>query len=241
MPIEIVCPSGLTGKIRGLKAREADMLADKQAAAKGTNIEDVLRNCWLETIDPGVYAAGLPSWNKVLYCDRYYTLFQVSRTTFGDAYPFDVQCTNPRCGEPIEWEVQLSALPLKPLPEASRVAIKAGQNRFETAAAGRKVWFRLLDGQAEKDLAELMRANPKKQIVTAAAGRIVEIEGLHFNDRFDFVEDLELEELQFLMDRFDAADGGLETKLQVSCKCNWRSIVDLPLEGLLVRRRRKAA
>lgn len=237
MPIEIVCPSGLAGKLRGLKAREADMLADKQAAAKGTNIEEVLRNCWLETTDPGVYPSANLNWGRVLYCDRYFALFQVSKATFGDSYPFDVQCANPRCGEPVQWEVQLSQLPLKPLPEKSRAAIKAGTNRFETSIGGKKVFFCLLDGQGEKEMAELLRANPKRQIVTAAAGRIIEIEGTHLNDRFSFVEDLELADLQTLLERFDEADGGLETKIQVTCKCNWRSVVDLPLEGLLARRR----
>jgi len=244
MPKNIVCPSGLAGTIRGLKAKEADMLADRQAAAKGTNIEDVLRNCWLSTNDPGPYAAAGPAlnWSKVLYCDRYFTLLQVSAATFGDNYPFDVQCGNPRCGEPVEWEILISSLPVKELPAESRAKIAAGDNRFQAKTkSGVTVFFQLQDGSGERATADLLRANPKRQIVVAASSRILEIQGVHFNDRLNWVEDLELEEMHDLLEQFDAVDGGVETKIQVTCKCNWRTVADLPLEGLLVRRKARPA
>ncbi len=240
MPKQIVCPSGLAGTIRGLRGKEANVLQDRAGAASGANIEEVIRNCWVTTADQGPYPTPL-SWPTVLYCDRYYVLFQVSGLTFGDAYPFDAQCTNPRCMEMVPWEVKLNDLPVKPLPDASRAVIQGGKNRFETTTlGGLKVAFQLMDGVAEQKLATALRQKPKEQFVLAAAHRILQVEGVHANDLLTFVGDMELEELHDLGEKMDLADGGIETTLLLTCgKCGWQFEQELPLGGLLAPRRKR--
>ena len=54
----ITCPSGLTGRIRGLKVREERILADRKLARSGGQVDRLLAACWEETLDPGPYDFG---------------------------------------------------------------------------------------------------------------------------------------------------------------------------------------
>lgn len=56
----ITCPSGLTGRIRGMKVREERILADRKLARRDAQIEQILAACWEETVDPGPYEFGEP-------------------------------------------------------------------------------------------------------------------------------------------------------------------------------------
>ena len=64
----ITCPSGLVGRIRGMKAREERILADRKLARSGAQLEQILAACWEETLDPGPYDFGEQpiDWGKVL-------------------------------------------------------------------------------------------------------------------------------------------------------------------------------
>ncbi len=54
----ITCPSGLSGRIRGMKAREERILADRKLARSGAQLEQILAACWEETVDAGPYFSG---------------------------------------------------------------------------------------------------------------------------------------------------------------------------------------
>lgn len=58
MPETITCPSGLTGRIRGMKAKEERVLADRKLARSGAQLDQILAACWEETTDPGPYDFG---------------------------------------------------------------------------------------------------------------------------------------------------------------------------------------
>ena len=49
----ITCPSGLTGRVRGMKVREERILADRKLAKSGGQVDELLGACWEETLDPG--------------------------------------------------------------------------------------------------------------------------------------------------------------------------------------------
>ena len=145
----ITCTSGLTGRIRGMKAREERILADRKLARSGGQLEQILAACWEETLDPGPYDFGDQpiEWGKVLQGDRFFTLLQIRVRSYGPEYAFAVPCENRSCRARIEWEVDLRDLPVRALSDESRAVLLAG-NRFETALpdAGKKVTFRLLTG-----------------------------------------------------------------------------------------------
>jgi hypothetical protein len=235
MPTTIICPSGLSGEIRGLKGKEGKLLADRNAARAGSTFEKLLAGCWLQTIDPGVYDIpdGAPlEWAKVLVADRFYALLQIRSLTFGDEYAFSIQCKSAGCRERFEWELSLKDLPVRPLSEAAKAAFKGG-NRFETTLPrdGRRVWFRLMTGADEARAAAVLKNGRDGMLLTALALRIVEIEGVTDKDKRPFLDEMEMADAAALLDKFEEVDGGVETTLEVECPaCFGVQEVELPFE-----------
>ena len=144
---EIVCPSGLAGRVRGLKGKEFKLLGDKKAVRSGEAFDKIKRACWIETSDVGPYSFEEPRWNDVLVCDRFYVLIAIRLATYPDEeYPFKVYCENDKCQAPIDWEVPLDELPVKMLPKESRENFKNG-NKFPTTLGGKEIMFKLGTGK----------------------------------------------------------------------------------------------
>jgi hypothetical protein len=231
----ITCPSGLQGEIRGFKVKEANLLADRASLKRGTALDSVLAGCWLQTIDSGPYPwleAGKPvDWSKALVCDRFYTLMRIRAETFGEEYAFKLQCANTSCNERFEWELALSDLPVKPLPEESRAIILAGDNRFETTLSdGRKCWFSLQTGANEIAAASALRTSSSRILLTALAHRIQEVEGIPKGMPISkYLEELDMRDILNLLALFDEVDGGIETDIDVECTvCGTEQGVSLP-------------
>jgi hypothetical protein len=235
MSTNIVCPSGLSGEIRGLKGKEGKLLADRAAARAGSTFEKILSGCWLSTTDPGIYElpeSGVLDWSKVLVGDRFYALLRMRGLTFGDDYAFSVQCQSAGCRERFEWTLNLSELPVQPLSDEAKAAFKDG-NRFETTLPrdGRKVWFRLMTGAEEVRAAGVLKAGREGMLLTALALRIVEIDGVADTEKRKFLDEMEMADAAALLDQFDAADGGVETSIEVECpSCLGVQEVQLPFE-----------
>lgn len=51
----ITCPSGLSGRVRGMKVRGERVLADRKLAKNGGQIDELLGSCWEETFDKGFF------------------------------------------------------------------------------------------------------------------------------------------------------------------------------------------
>jgi len=246
MPHTIQCPSGLTGSIRGLKVREERILADRKLAKSNTVIDELLRACWLETHESGPYEfAGVMDWDKVLQGDRFAALVEIRTLTYGPDYGFSVTCREEGCRARIDWEVSLLELPRKKLSDASREAFVSG-NRFKTTLpeAGRTLWFKLLTGADERRLPGL-RKNAQDRILSAMlAFRCVEIEGVEAKDKRRFIEDLSMQDADFLMGEFDRVDCGIETAIEIECPdCFAKQVVDLPFDQtfFMPRKGRKTA
>jgi len=235
MTMNITCPSGLSGEIRGLKGKEGKLLSDRSAARAGSTFEQILAGCWVATTDPGIYelpADGIVDWSKVLVADRFYTLLQIRTLTFGDDYVFSVQCPSATCRERFEWTLNLQELPVVRLSDAAKTAFKAG-NRFEAQLPrdGRKVWFRLMTGADEIRAAAALKASRDGALLAALALRIVEIENVPAGEKRRFLDDIEMADATSLLDQFDAVDGGVETAIEVECPdCLAVQDVQLPFE-----------
>lgn len=231
MSATIICPSGLSGEIRKLKGKEAKLLGDRAAAKSGSLFESILAGCWLHTTDPGIYGCGdgQPNWSMVLVGDRFYTLLRIRALTFGEIYPFAAQCSSPECRERFEWEINLSELPVKLLPESSKAALRAG-SRLETQLdGGKRVWFKLLTGVDEARASKNLKNSRDGALLAALGMRILEIEGVAEKQKRAFLEDMDLDEMTSLLDRFDEADGGVETSIEIECPhCYSIQEVDLP-------------
>ena len=241
----ITCPSGLSGTIRGLKVSEERILADRNLARDGGQMDALLRVCWLETTCSGPYDFGDKNidWEQVLVGDRFFTLLQIRAATYGPEYGFNVSCQNDNCRHVIEWEVGLDELPLRELSEASRATLTR-DNRFETALPDTrtKIWFKLMTGADERRLPQLRRNAPDRMLSTALLLRVQEIEGIASQDKRKFLEDMSMRDANFLLRAFDEVDCGVETAITIECPmCFTGQEVDLPLgPGFLMPRHRSS-
>jgi len=230
----ITCPSGLTGRIRGMKVREERALADRKLARAGGQVDELLTACWEETVGPGPYDFGgaVIDWGKVLQGDRFYALLEIRTLTYGPDYAFSVPCQNDACRARIDWELDLGDLPVRPLSEESRAAFLAG-NRFESALpeSGAKVWFRLMTGEDERKVSRLRRSEGERLLSAMLALRLVEVEGVAAKDLRRFVEELSMRDADALLDELDRVDCGVETSIEVECpECALAQDVELPFE-----------
>lgn len=229
----ITCPSGLHGRVRGMKVREERILADRKLAKSSGQLDELLTSCWEESTDAGPYCVAQSSidWGAVLQGDRFFALLMIRTLTYGPQYGFGVSCRN--CRARIEWEVDLTKLPVRPLSAESRAAFMAG-NRFETALpdAGKRVWFKLLTGDDERKLPALQRAAPDRLLSSVLAYRVLDVEGVDPKDKRAFLEDLTLRDADFLVDEFDRVDCGVDTTIEVECpECREIQDVDLPFDS----------
>ena len=227
-------PSGLAGRIRGMKVREERILADRRLARSGGQVDELLAACWEETVHPGPYDFGDRDidWGKVLQGDRFYALLEIRALTYGPEYAFAVTCQNEACRARIEWELDLGDLPVRPLSDESRRTFLDG-NRFETVLpdAGKRVWFRLLTGADERKLPQLRRAAGDRLLSAMLAFRVVEVEGVEPRDKPRFLEDLSMRDADFLVDEFDRVDCGVDTAIEVECpECFAVQEVELPFD-----------
>ena len=230
----ITCPSGLSGRIRGLKVREERILADRKLARNGGQTDQLLKACWTETIDPGPYSLtdARLNWCEVLQGDRFYALLRIRTLTYGSEYAFTVVCDNAACRARIEWALPLHDLPVRRL-EGERLEHFVTGNRFEMTLpdTNRRVWFRLLTGREEKRLPALRRKSPERMLSALLTLRIIEVEGVEDRQRRAFFDELSMGDADALLDAFDQAECGVETTIEIECpECYAQQDIELPFE-----------
>ena len=230
----ITCPSGLLGRVRGMKVREERVLTDRKLAKSGGQMDELLAACWVETVDRGPYDFGERpmDWNRVLQGDRFYALLKIREATYGPLYSFAVSCPVDACRARIDWELDLNDLPVRVLSEESRAAFLDG-NRFPVTLpdAGNRAWFKLFTGADERRLPVLKKAAGDRFLSAMLGMRLVEIQGVDPKDKRRFLEDLSMRDADALVDAFDRADCGVDTALEVECsECFGKAEVELPFD-----------
>lgn len=247
--IEVVCPSGLSGRMRGLIGRDYRNF-NKQMAKTGEGMSRILNACWVSTQDPGIYklnAGGNIDWADALVGDRLYALIAIRRAMFPDeAYAFDATCRERNCRERIAWEVKLEGLPIKPLPAESVELLRSGKNEFSVEMAGTTVWFSILTGRdqvahhklIQKAFRDASKDDRPSDIVMALAARIRRVDALgddvDYLDKVEWLEAMSSSEHRKLIRRFESVDGGVETKIEIECQasdCGALQEIDLPFDG----------
>lgn len=250
--IEVKCPSGLTGIVRGLKGREIDLFANQQEMRKRRVGTKILQACWIETVQLGPAYPNLDpaklDWNKVLTADRFYAALRVRMATYRDQvdrekpakYIFPHQCNDAGCRKKFEWELDLEDLPVKPLPDASIMAFVAG-NKFTTTVGGRLVTYKLTTGADEGVALDARDRSPEKRATAALRSRVVSVSDVEFEDTHAWIEDLDAGDAFDLISAMERDDGGVETDIDIECPhCGNLMTVDLPLGDAFWTPRRRA-
>jgi hypothetical protein len=225
----VTCPSGLIVDARKLRVAEANILADKQAAQRGTSLDQMLTNVTEHVVDPGPYQLvhGKLNWEQCLTGDRYYAQMMVRVETHGKNFEFKVPCSV--CGRPIEWELSLLDLPVKPLKEADRQTFIAGNKFRDQGPDGLFYEFHLLTGESEKKAQQILKSNRTTRMTASLLARVDAVESKE--DRRKHLNDLDFTLALDLIDMLDSHDCGVDTSLEVECPdCSAVSEVTLPLD-----------
>ena len=229
---DVVCPSGLSGRVRGLKGREFKLLSDRKQVKSGAAYQGILEGCWLTTDDDGqIYEFGgdRPKWGDVLIGDRMFLFIQIRLASYpGEDYDFRITCDG--CGEPINWSVDLAKLPVQQLPAESAELFKNG-NRFPFKIGEHQGHFKLMTGKDERRTAKLIKPN-EVDFIGLLKERILDLDGKEgSHDIEKILEDLDADEHRDLLDTFDLADCGVETSFDVICsECGDHQEVELPFD-----------
>ncbi len=214
-------------------------------------ITSILAGCTLEVNDVGSYPAdwatkgviatkdtpgpGRLSFPELLLCDRFYALMRVRATTWGDGYEFRVRCKDKLCAhflKPFLWEIPISELATKDLPEASRKRLAAKDLVHSLTLGGKLAKFKLQQGLDEMNMPDLS-AIPKREIFLAqCASRLIYVEGVDVTDfdaLMEWVGELDMPEVVQATNLYDEVDGGVETNTMAQCpKCGLEFDVAVP-------------
>jgi hypothetical protein len=229
--ILVECPSGLKGKVRGLKAKELNILSDRKSVRSGEALDRLIQACWIETLDNGPYAFdGKPNWDVVLQADRFVTLMKIRTATYPEeSYPFDVVCQNPGCSAKIAWEIDLDKdLPIKAFSQQVVDTLKSGKP-FTTQVAGKLVSWKLANGADEKRAAKKATS---PSITQALMMRITAIDGIDRLATERWLEELDVADCRNLLAEMSSVDGGVSTNIEIECNtCGTEQEVDLPFSA----------
>lgn len=238
-------PSGLVVTLRKFRVEDEDLLADPHAIKQGV-AGSLLLNAVTESVqEAGPYQLKQDrlDWNEVLLGDRMTALLKNRIATWGKDMPTKQPCQN--CKRPVEQDVDLSELPIKPLPESSREHVVVGTAlKVTLPLAQKKVSFRLLRG---KDEAGVQRLEKQKKSTLASSYlryRTVDIEGVPEHSWTEFYRKLDSDDASFLRAAFDDADCGIDQEIEFSCaECHhvWDEDVKFRSDFLFPKYRKKRA
>jgi hypothetical protein len=230
-----------------MKMREMALLTDAKLIRSGQLMTEMVKNCWVRTLDPGPYTFPGPvphplPWDQLLHSDKLHAFKDIRVATFGPEFEWEVQCPKEACNHRFLWNVRLDSLETTPLPPQSRDHVTRGVP-LVTVVNGKKVEYRLLRGGDDK---RLMQFTEKFAMPILTAGYICRITGLEGIGADDpeavraWLDDLDLaagEALQETMDEHEPAVGLAVEIICPKCSDGWRAI--LPLVLAFTRRKSK--
>lgn len=218
MSIEVTCPSGLRGVLRGMKVKDEQVWTDKKLVHSGRAITVLLSNCWEETLDPGPYSTdGKLDFSTMLSADRTFLLIQLRVASYGADYEFSRLC--PACDRMYGWSLNLiDELPVTPVSAQGLAHVRSGEHIPLTLLDGRQALCRLLTGQDEAFMATLNIKEQPRLLAYQLARRIAEIDGAkNWRSVLPVIEDMEARVADDLWDKTDELEGGIDTMLSTEC------------------------
>jgi len=214
-----------TVDVRGMTAREEDILTSRALIKKGTVITHLIRSCLTDkSIDPDTLFSG----------DRNALMIALRITGYGPEYILNMDC--PSCDISSKPEFNLADLPIKSLeiePEAP------GQNRFQfkLPMTGKSVIFKFLTGEDEMEIA-VINDRMKKQgfavennITSRLQHSIIAIDGDDNKNNINrFIRHMPARDSLALRRHMDRSEPGIEMRGPFECpSCGHSQEVGLPI------------
>lgn len=213
-----------TVEIKSMTAKEEDILTSRALLKNGKLITQLLKSCILnKTVDP----------DDMLVGDRNAVLIGIRVTGYGAEYSAKISC--PECSRDFENTFSLAKLKLKPLETAP---LQSNMNIFSyILPSGGTVYFKLLTGRDEMEVASVLEAKKKfgSQIEAGVTTRllqsIVSINGESDKGKIaKMVQDMRAFDARALRKHIDSVEPGVDLNQQVICPhCDAQSEVTMPL------------
>jgi len=232
--LNVDCPSGLSLTVREFRVSDEDLLATPASVRKGLSVTSLLQAIVVRVDESGPYTLTGSGdersldWANVLQGDRMTVLLKNRIFTWGNDLVFRQPC--PNCTLPVETEIDLNEMPIKPLPEESMPhVLDPKQPLYVTLpGCGKRIGFRLLRGRDEKALQKIQKQQKATQSSSYLRYRVVEIEGVEQPNWKKWLSELGGRDASFLRASFDEADCGVDQEVEFECdQCShiWRDDV----------------
>jgi len=214
-----------TVEVKSMTAREEDILTSRALIKKGTVITELIKSCLVnKSIDVDEMVSG----------DRNAVMTALRITGYGSEYTVEVDC--PECTERSKQEFDLSTLPIKRI-KLQPVALGANVFDFTLPVTKKKVHFKFLDGNDEREITVLAERKKKQGItndnlVTTRLERsILAIDNVKDRNKINsFIRNMPARDSLAMRRFLDANEPGIEMKQWMDCMhCGETSEVRLPM------------
>ena len=213
-----------TVDIKAMTAKEEDILTSRALIKKGTVITALLQSC---LIDKAIQT------DKMLSGDRNAIMTALRVTGYGADYKVEVEC--PACDERSKQDFNLAELPIKRLG-IDPIAPGANLFEFELPVTKKKVHFRFLTGEDEREMSTIAERRKKSGMNDAMVTQrlhqtIVSIDGVTDKNKINmFVRNMPARDSLSLRKYMEEHEPGIEMKAWMECPhCFESSEVRLPM------------
>ena len=214
-----------TVDIRGMTAREEDILMSRALIRKGTVITELIKSCiTTDGIDVQSLIGG----------DRNALMIAIRILGYGAEYNGSMDC--PKCEQKNEISVDLNNLEVKDLKAAP---IEPGQNKFAFTLplTKKEVVFKFLTVKEEEEILATLEAKKKRGIqndniiTTRLLHSILSVDGITDRNKLaQFISFMPARDSIALRGYMDEIEPGVDMKFEFTCKnCEHWEVMPLPL------------
>lgn len=214
-----------TVEIRGMTAREEDILTSRALLKKGTVITELIKSC---LVDKSVNVLDLLSG------DRNALMVAIRITGYGPEYSVEMEC--PECSVKSPHSFNLGALPIKRL-DIDPVIPGANLFEFKLPRSGKVVKFKFMTGRDEEEIATIAEKQKKlglpsdANVTTNLLYAIQSIEGIQDRSKIaDFIKVMPAMDSLALRNYMRDNEPGIVMKQDTTCNaCGHSEEVSMPL------------
>jgi hypothetical protein len=206
LPCGFLAPEGeliTEVQVREITGVEEDMLAAKNIPG-GKKITQLIGNC-LTRLGPMTDRPMLVQCARQLTIgDRSFLMLAIRRVTLGDEFPFELNC--PECSKKSLFTVNLAELDIKKMPDPKKRVFEG------TLPSGKQVRWHVMTGKEEETMSKVSGAD---QLSMSILVRVDAINGVPAV--LPFIKTLGMKDREWLRERFEETEGGVDTTLQLVC------------------------
>lgn len=194
-------------QVKEITGVEEDMLAAPSIPA-GKKVTQLLANCLMRVGGIADPPSLVNAARGMVTGDRVFLMLAIRRVTLGDDFPFQAQCTE--CNHKHLAVVNLAELEIKPSKDPMK---RVWDNTLPVSK--KAVRWHVMTGKEEEALSRVSASSKNDQLSLGIAARLDMLGEQPSN--LEAVKALGLGDRNFLRERFDEVEGGVETEVELAC------------------------